>query len=189
MGIAIRRYLVKGPNRYYVLAFYGAVFGGVLPGMVGRWWFGSRQETKDSINATSTAVFFKGLEDGEDVEDVAGVLSGEGGGEESTTGGRALEGGEEEESIEHFRTVEVAAEAGKRGRAYRASAWRDGDFNLRMGSADCGIVMLMEGCYLYLDSGMEMMVLSNGHRLLYTLPQFDVPYGHARGEGVDLGSG
>ncbi|KAF5340530.1 hypothetical protein D9758_015835 [Tetrapyrgos nigripes] len=73
MGMAIP---VEGTNRYYVLMFYGVVFGGVLPGMpVGR-WFGSRQETKDSINATSTAVFFKGFEEGEDGEDVVGVLSG-----------------------------------------------------------------------------------------------------------------
>ncbi|KAF5366562.1 hypothetical protein D9758_008999 [Tetrapyrgos nigripes] len=114
MGIAIPKHLVEGANRYYVLAFYGIVFGGVLPGMVlhavtrvhsrrreldwlgifldegyadlkleltwtrrsrwGRWWFGSRQKTKDGINAKSAAAFFKGLKEDSGVEDVVGVL-------------------------------------------------------------------------------------------------------------------
>ncbi|KAF5328880.1 hypothetical protein D9758_018395 [Tetrapyrgos nigripes] len=147
MGIAIPRYLVKGPNRYYVLAFYGAVFGGVLPGMVGRWWFGSRQETKDGINTKSTAVFFKGLEQDRlrvvrsaSVEARRGIggRGGEGGGHRWAQG---IGGGDEDESIEHFRTIKVAGEAGKRGHM---------SFNLRMGSADFGNVMLMGRCYLVL---------------------------------------
>ncbi|KAF5338572.1 hypothetical protein D9758_016968 [Tetrapyrgos nigripes] len=74
MGIAIPKHLVEGMNRYYVLTFPGVVFQS--------WWYITRngwplrQETKDSINATSAAVFFKGLEEGENVEDVVGVLSG-----------------------------------------------------------------------------------------------------------------
>jgi translocation protein SEC63 len=74
MGIAIPKGFVEGKNRYYVLAFYGVVFGGLLPGLVGRWWFGSRQKTKDGINAKSAAVFFKNLKEDSGVEDVVGTL-------------------------------------------------------------------------------------------------------------------
>lgn len=36
----------------------------------GRWWFGSRQKTKDGVNARSAAVFFKSLKEESTMEEV-----------------------------------------------------------------------------------------------------------------------
>ncbi|KAK7450993.1 secretory subunit [Stygiomarasmius scandens] len=74
MGIAIPKGFVEGKNRIWVLGFYGLVFGGALPAMVGRWWFGSRQKTKDGVNAKSAAAFFKGIKEDSGMEDVVGTL-------------------------------------------------------------------------------------------------------------------
>lgn len=40
----------------------------------GRWWFGSRQKTKDGINAQSAAAFFKTIKEESSVEEVVGAL-------------------------------------------------------------------------------------------------------------------
>ncbi|THU97929.1 hypothetical protein K435DRAFT_661913 [Dendrothele bispora CBS 962.96] len=75
MGIAIPKGFVEGKNRIWVLVFYGLVFGGALPALVGRWWFGSRQKTKDGINAKSASAFFKSLKEDSSMEDVVGTLA------------------------------------------------------------------------------------------------------------------
>ncbi|KAG6865385.1 hypothetical protein C0991_003088 [Blastosporella zonata] len=91
MGIAIPKWIVEGKNNVWVLGFYGIVFGGALPALVvricylalpslslivlqGRWWFGNRQKTKDSINALSAAAFFKTLKEESTFEEVLGTL-------------------------------------------------------------------------------------------------------------------
>ncbi|KAF9475267.1 translocation protein sec63 [Pholiota conissans] len=74
MGIALPKWIVEGKNRIWVLAAYGLVFGGALPALVGRWWFGSRQKTKDGINAKSAAAFFKSMKEESTVEEVLGTL-------------------------------------------------------------------------------------------------------------------
>ncbi|KAF8996806.1 Sec63 Brl domain-containing protein [Cyathus striatus] len=54
MGIALPAWIIEGKNNIWVLGIYGIIFGGAYR-MVGRWWFGSRQKTKDGINTSSAA--------------------------------------------------------------------------------------------------------------------------------------
>ncbi|PPQ88725.1 hypothetical protein CVT25_009671 [Psilocybe cyanescens] len=53
---------------------YGLVFGGALPPLIGRRWFGSRRKTKDGINAQSAAAFFKTIKEESSIEEVVGAL-------------------------------------------------------------------------------------------------------------------
>ncbi|KAL0949851.1 hypothetical protein HGRIS_009884 [Hohenbuehelia grisea] len=74
MGIALPSWLVEGKNNIWVLGFYGLIIGGALPLLVGRWWFGYRQKTKDGIQAKSAAAFFKGTREESSMADVIGCL-------------------------------------------------------------------------------------------------------------------
>lgn len=74
MGIALPQWIIEGKNNIWVLGLYGVIFGGVLPVLVGRWWFGSRQKTKDGVNALSAASFFKSLSEDSGMEDVVATL-------------------------------------------------------------------------------------------------------------------
>ena len=74
MGIALPQWIIEGKNNIWVLGVYGVIFGGVLPVLVGRWWFGSRQKTKDGVNALSAASFFKSLSEDSGIDDVVGTL-------------------------------------------------------------------------------------------------------------------
>lgn len=74
VGIAIPQWIIESKNNIWVLGFYGLIVGGFLPFLVGRWWFGSRQKTKDGVNAESAAVFFKGLREDSIIGDVVGVV-------------------------------------------------------------------------------------------------------------------
>ncbi|KAF8075961.1 hypothetical protein FPV67DRAFT_1649028 [Lyophyllum atratum] len=74
MGIALPKWFVERENNIWVLGFYGLVFGCALPAFVGRWWFGSRQKTKDGVNAQSAAAFFKSLKEESTFEDVLGTF-------------------------------------------------------------------------------------------------------------------
>jgi translocation protein SEC63 len=74
MGIALPQWIIEGKNNIWVLGMYGVIFGGVLPVLVGRWWFGSRQKTKDGVSALSAASFFKSLSEDSGVEDVVATL-------------------------------------------------------------------------------------------------------------------
>ncbi|KAF4602544.1 secretory subunit [Pleurotus pulmonarius] len=74
MGIALPKWIVEGKNNIYVLGFYALVIGLGLPLLVGRWWFGSRQRTKDGVNAKSAAAFFKTLKEESAMGDVVGSL-------------------------------------------------------------------------------------------------------------------
>ncbi|KAH8832821.1 Sec63 Brl domain-containing protein [Flagelloscypha sp. PMI_526] len=69
-GIAIPTWM----NSSWMLAVYGILFGGGLPFMVGKWWFGSRQRTKDGINTKSAAAFFTTLKEEATTEDIIGTL-------------------------------------------------------------------------------------------------------------------
>ncbi|EKM59036.1 uncharacterized protein PHACADRAFT_249200 [Phanerochaete carnosa HHB-10118-sp] len=74
MGIALPKTIVEGRNRLIVLAAYGLVFGGMLPALVGRWWFGNRDKTKDGVDARSAAVFFKSLNEDSGLDEVVASL-------------------------------------------------------------------------------------------------------------------
>ncbi|KAF9468774.1 translocation protein sec63 [Collybia nuda] len=70
MGIALPKWIVERENNIWVLGVYGLLIGGALPALVGRWWFGSRQKTKDGVNARSAAAFFKSLKEESTMEEV-----------------------------------------------------------------------------------------------------------------------
>lgn len=74
MGIALPKWIVESHNNVWVLGFYGLLFGGALPALVGKWWFGNRQKTKDGVHAKSAAAFFKGLKEESGMEEVVGTL-------------------------------------------------------------------------------------------------------------------
>ena len=74
MGIALPKTIVEGRNRMYVLAAYALIFGAGLPALVGRWWFGNREKTKDGVNARSAAAFFKSLSEESNIDEVSATL-------------------------------------------------------------------------------------------------------------------
>ncbi|KAJ8085815.1 secretory subunit [Marasmius tenuissimus] len=74
VGIGIPKWVVEAQNNIWVLGFYGLLFGGALPAVVGRWWFGSRQKTKDGINSRSAAAFFKDIKEDSRINEVVGAL-------------------------------------------------------------------------------------------------------------------
>ncbi|KAI0773666.1 DnaJ-domain-containing protein [Fomes fomentarius] len=74
MGIALPKWIIESNNNIWVLGAYGLIFGGALPALVGRWWFGNRQKTKDGVHARSAAAFFKNLTEESGIDDVAGSL-------------------------------------------------------------------------------------------------------------------
>lgn len=74
MGIALPSWIVAGKNNIWVLGVYGLIFGGALPALVGRWWFGSRQKTKDGVHAHSASTFFKSVREESTMEEVVAAL-------------------------------------------------------------------------------------------------------------------
>ena len=76
MGIALPSWIVAGKNNIWVLGVYAVLIGGVLPGMVGRWWFGSRGTTKDGVEAKTAEGFWKGVEEASGISDVVKVVGG-----------------------------------------------------------------------------------------------------------------
>ncbi|OBZ66644.1 Translocation protein sec63 [Grifola frondosa] len=73
-GYCVPKWIVESGNNIWVLGAYGLIFGGALPALVGRWWFGNRQKTKDGVNALSAAAFFKGLTEESSMDEVVGSL-------------------------------------------------------------------------------------------------------------------
>jgi len=74
MGIAIPSWIVESKNNIWVLGFYGLLVGGVLPSMVGRWWFGNRGRTKDGVSARTAEGFWKGLTEASGLNEVGKVF-------------------------------------------------------------------------------------------------------------------
>ncbi|KAH9928945.1 Sec63 Brl domain-containing protein [Fomitopsis serialis] len=70
MGIALPKWIVESGNNIWVLGAYGLLFGGALPALVGRWWFGNRDKTKDGVKARSAAAFFKSLNEDSSIDEV-----------------------------------------------------------------------------------------------------------------------
>lgn len=75
MGIALPPWIVASQNNIWVLGVYGILFGGMLPFLVGRWWFGNRQHTKDGIHTLSASTFFRNLTEDATETDVVRVLA------------------------------------------------------------------------------------------------------------------
>jgi translocation protein SEC63 len=75
VGIALPRWIVESSNGYFVLAFYGLLFGGLLPAIVGRWWYGSQKLTKDGIETETAARYFRAVKENMSENDIVDVLS------------------------------------------------------------------------------------------------------------------
>ena len=56
------------------LLLYQSLLYDLIHDNQGRWWFGSRQKTKDGINAQSAAAFFKTITEESSVEEVVSAL-------------------------------------------------------------------------------------------------------------------
>ncbi|KAI0759710.1 DnaJ-domain-containing protein [Trametes elegans] len=74
MGIALPKWIVESGNNVWVLGAYGVIFGGALPAIVGRWWFGNREKTKDGVHTRSAAAFFKDLSEEAGIDEVTSTL-------------------------------------------------------------------------------------------------------------------
>ncbi|KAG8836210.1 secretory subunit [Serendipita sp. 399] len=61
MGLALPPWVVDAHNNIWVLGAYGVLIGGLLPYLVGKWWFGSRSRTKDGVHAKTAGIFFKDM--------------------------------------------------------------------------------------------------------------------------------
>src|SRR5271155_5015601 len=75
IGIALPKWIVESSNGYYVLALYGVLFGVLLPAIVGRWWYGSRNLTKEGIETETAARYFKAVKENSDENDVVDILA------------------------------------------------------------------------------------------------------------------
>ncbi len=75
MGIALPKWIIESSNGYYVLGLYGILVGVLLPAIVGKWWYGSRNRTKDGIQAETAARYFKAIKDNTNEYDVLNALA------------------------------------------------------------------------------------------------------------------
>jgi len=75
VGIALPPWIIESSNNGYVLGLYALLIGGALPYLVGRWWFSSRQFTKDGVKARTAETFFKSTKEEDTVDDIVGVLA------------------------------------------------------------------------------------------------------------------
>ena len=75
IGIALPKWIVESSNGYYVLGFYGLLFGVLLPAFVGRWWYGSRNLTKEGIETETAARYFKAVKEDTSDTDVVDMLA------------------------------------------------------------------------------------------------------------------
>lgn len=63
MGIAIPKSFIAAQNNGYVIGLYAILFGVAMPYFVGRWWFGSRQYTKDGIRNSTAATLYVNMKE------------------------------------------------------------------------------------------------------------------------------
>ena len=75
VGIALPPWVIESSNNAWVLGSYALLFGGALPYLVGRWWFGSRRYTKDGVKARTAEMFFKSLSEDDTITDVMRILA------------------------------------------------------------------------------------------------------------------
>ena len=91
IGIALPKFLVTEGNGKYVLVFYGALLGILLPYLVGSWWWGTQSKTKENVLVSSAGRLFKEYQ--EDLTE-GGVIAALSSGEEfenSLNGAQGLE--------------------------------------------------------------------------------------------------
>lgn len=74
MGIAIPSWVITGNYKFLLLVGYGLLIGGLLPWLVGRWWYGSRVKTKDGVFTKTAEVFFKNVKEESAADDLYDCL-------------------------------------------------------------------------------------------------------------------
>jgi translocation protein SEC63 len=75
IGIALPKWIVESSNGYYVLGLYGLLFGVLLPAFVGRWWYGSRNLTKEGTETETATRYFRAMRESMNEKDLVDVLS------------------------------------------------------------------------------------------------------------------
>ncbi|EOR02895.1 hypothetical protein E3P92_02368 [Wallemia ichthyophaga] len=75
MGVAIPTWVVDSQNSLWVLGVYGILFGLGLPYFVGKWWFASRSLTKDRVQNSTAAIFFRKVDENADFSDLLHLLA------------------------------------------------------------------------------------------------------------------
>ena len=75
IGIALPKWIVESTNGYYVLAFYGLLFGVLMPAIVGRWWYGIRNLTKEGIETETATRYFKAVKEHTAENDIVDMLA------------------------------------------------------------------------------------------------------------------
>ncbi|EWC44457.1 hypothetical protein DRE_06825 [Drechslerella stenobrocha 248] len=75
IGIALPQWTIADGSKYYVLAFYGVMFGIVLPYYVGKWWYGTKRYTKDGVLMETAGRLFKAFEEDCDEKKAVEILS------------------------------------------------------------------------------------------------------------------
>lgn len=59
IGIALPQFIVTEGNGKYVLMFYAALLGVLLPYLVGKWWYGTQRLTKEGVLVKSAGNLFR----------------------------------------------------------------------------------------------------------------------------------
>jgi translocation protein SEC63 len=75
IGIALPKWIVESSNGYYVLGLYGLLFGVLLPAFVGRWWYRSRNLTKEGIETETAAKYLRAVKEHSNELDVIDMLA------------------------------------------------------------------------------------------------------------------
>jgi translocation protein SEC63 len=75
IGIALPKWIIESTNGYYVLGLYGILFGGILPAIVGRWWYGSRNLNKEGIETETATRYFKTIKENAHEEDIINMIA------------------------------------------------------------------------------------------------------------------
>ena len=75
IGIALPQFIVTEGNGKYVLLLYGALLGVLLPYLVGRWWYGTQQVTREKVLVSSAGKLFREYKEDIDAAGIVGALS------------------------------------------------------------------------------------------------------------------
>jgi len=75
IGIALPHFLVTDGNGKFVLLFYGALLGVLLPYLLGSWWYGTQRMTKENILLSSAGKLFKEYKEDFSATSVVSALS------------------------------------------------------------------------------------------------------------------
>jgi translocation protein SEC63 len=72
--MALPAWIVDPENKFIVLAFYSALFGILLPVVVGKWWSKSKKFTKDRVLNYTMGLFFQEVKESFNVKKMLELL-------------------------------------------------------------------------------------------------------------------